>query len=74
MLKFKLPNLPYEYLSLSPYISEETMRIHHLKHHMTYVENSNKLIEEYDIKFENLNDFILNKIPINSCRKISAKE
>jgi Fe-Mn family superoxide dismutase len=60
MLKFKLPNLPYEYSSLAPYISEETMKIHHLKHHMAYVENSNKLIEEYNIKFENLNDFILN--------------
>ena len=40
---FKLPDLPYDYNALEPYIDEQTMRIHHDKHHGTYVDNLNKL-------------------------------
>ena len=40
---FALPDLPYAYNSLEPYIDEETMRIHHDKHHGAYVDNLNKL-------------------------------
>ena len=40
---FTLPPLPYAYGALEPYIDEQTMRIHHDKHHGTYVENLNKL-------------------------------
>lgn len=38
----KLPPLPYAYNALEPYIDEKTMRIHHDKHHLTYVEDLNK--------------------------------
>ncbi|GIO37841.1 hypothetical protein J41TS12_27020 [Paenibacillus antibioticophila] len=37
-----LPPLPYAYNALEPYIDEETMRIHHDKHHQTYVDDLNK--------------------------------
>lgn len=37
-----LPPLPYPYNALEPYIDEETMRIHHDKHHKTYVDDLNK--------------------------------
>jgi Fe-Mn family superoxide dismutase len=60
MLKFKLKDLSYEYSAFVPIISEETMLIHHQKHHFSYVENTNKLIEEYDIRYDNLIDFIDN--------------
>ena len=40
---FKLPDLSYDYNALEPYIDEQTMRIHHDKHHGTYVDNLNKL-------------------------------
>lgn len=37
-----LPPLPYPYNALEPYIDEETMRIHHDKHHKSYVDDLNK--------------------------------
>lgn len=37
-----LPPLPYAYDALEPYIDEETMRIHHDKHHQSYVDGLNK--------------------------------
>ena len=37
----KLPPLPYDYKALEPYIDEQTMRIHHDKHHAAYVDNLN---------------------------------
>jgi len=40
---FTLPPLPYSYNALEPYIDAETMRVHHGKHHATYVDNLNKL-------------------------------
>jgi Fe-Mn family superoxide dismutase len=36
---FTLPDLPYDYKALEPYIDETTMRIHHDKHHAAYVKN-----------------------------------
>jgi len=44
---FKLPDLPYGYGALEPYIDEETMRLHHDKHHAAYVENLNKALVKY---------------------------
>ncbi|RYX84792.1 superoxide dismutase [bacterium] len=41
---FKLPPLPYAYGSLAPTISEMTMRIHHDKHHQTYVDKLNAAV------------------------------
>jgi Fe-Mn family superoxide dismutase len=41
----ELPKLSYEYDALEPYIDEETMAIHHGKHHKTYVDNLNKALE-----------------------------
>jgi Fe-Mn family superoxide dismutase len=44
---FTLPDLPYPYSALEPYIDEETMNIHHDKHHGAYVENLNAVLKEY---------------------------
>ncbi|GGE17139.1 hypothetical protein GCM10011571_18540 [Marinithermofilum abyssi] len=40
--KHVLPPLPYPYDALEPYIDEKTMRLHHDKHHKSYVEGLNK--------------------------------
>jgi superoxide dismutase, Fe-Mn family len=42
---FELPPLPYDYSALEPHIDEQTMRIHHDKHHQAYVDNANKALE-----------------------------
>lgn len=42
---FKLPDLSYAYNALEPYIDEQTMRIHHGKHHQAYVDNLNAALE-----------------------------
>lgn len=42
---FTLPELPYPYGALEPYIDTETMKIHHDKHHAAYVDNLNKVLE-----------------------------
>ena len=39
-----LPDLPYDYDELQPYISETIMKLHHAKHHSTYVTNYNAAI------------------------------
>jgi len=40
-MAFEVPPLPYDYGALEPTIDEETMRLHHDKHHQAYVDNAN---------------------------------
>jgi len=42
-----LPPLPYDYNALEPHIDEQTMRIHHDKHHAAYVNNLNAALEKH---------------------------
>ncbi|HET8872585.1 MAG TPA: superoxide dismutase [Gaiellaceae bacterium] len=44
-MPFEVPPLPYDYDALEPHIDEETMRLHHDKHHQAYVDNANKALE-----------------------------
>ncbi|MBI4153626.1 superoxide dismutase, partial [Candidatus Woesebacteria bacterium] len=63
---FSLPELPYPYAALEPHIDEETMRIHHDKHHAAYVENLNKaLVGEADLLNMDVKELIkdLKKVP-----------
>ena len=45
---FTLPDLPYAYNALEPYIDERTMMIHHDKHHAAYVKNVNDALAGHD--------------------------
>jgi Fe-Mn family superoxide dismutase len=47
-MAFDLPELPYDYAALEPHIDEQTMRIHHDKHHRAYVDNANKALAGTD--------------------------
>ncbi|MEH6404047.1 MAG: superoxide dismutase [Sneathiella sp.] len=49
-MAFELPDLPYAKDALAPHISEETLNVHHGKHHNTYVVNLNKLLDGDDSK------------------------
>src|SRR3954462_14947959 len=40
-MAYEVPDLPYDYNALEPYIDEATMRIHHDKHHQSYVDGLN---------------------------------
>jgi Fe-Mn family superoxide dismutase len=44
-MAFTLPPLPYDYAALEPHVDEQTMRIHHDKHHAAYVSNLNAALE-----------------------------
>ncbi|MFT8669661.1 MAG: superoxide dismutase [Liquorilactobacillus hordei] len=44
---YKLPDLPYDYSALEPYIDEQTMRLHHDMHHQTYVNNLNAALKDH---------------------------
>ncbi|MBU8785128.1 MULTISPECIES: superoxide dismutase [Bacillus] len=48
MSKYELPALPYSHSALEPNIDEETMKIHHGRHHATYVNNLNAALEGRD--------------------------
>jgi len=65
-MKHELMKLPYAYNALEPYIDEATMKIHHDKHHQTYVDKLNAALEPYaglqKLKVEELLKD-LNKIP-----------
>ncbi len=52
-MAFELPPLPYDYTALEPYIDEQTMHLHHDKHHQTYVTNLNNALQGQS-QFENL--------------------
>mgnify|MGYP001822443633 CR=1 FL=1 len=45
MSAFDLPDLPYAYDALDPFMSAETLEFHHDKHHNAYVVKGNELIE-----------------------------
>ena len=55
-----LPELPYAYDSLAPYMSKETLEFHHDKHHNTYVVNANNIIEDNNINYDNLESLVKN--------------
>ncbi len=44
-MPFQVPDLPYDYAALEPHIDEQTMRVHHDKHHQAYVDKANAALE-----------------------------
>jgi superoxide dismutase, Fe-Mn family len=44
-MPFEVPALPYDYAALEPHVDEQTMRLHHDKHHQAYVDKANAALE-----------------------------
>ena len=60
-MAFTLPPLPYDYKALEPHIDEQTMRIHHDKHHGTYVTNLNAALEPHaDVRKKSVEELVAN--------------
>ena len=57
-MAFELPALPYDRTALEPHISAETLDFHHGKHHNTYVQKLNGLIEGTEFAGKSLEDII----------------
>jgi Fe-Mn family superoxide dismutase len=65
-LPYELPPLPYAYNALEPHIDEQTMRIHHDKHHGAYVTNLNAAVEKHpDLQAKSPEDLLrtINSVP-----------
>jgi len=59
-MNFELPKLDYAKNALAPIMSEETLDLHHGKHHQTYITNLNNFIKETDMSKMTLEEIILN--------------
>lgn len=57
-MAFVLPDLPYAYDALQPYMSAETLEYHHDKHHQAYVTVGSKLAEEAGMGDKSLEDIV----------------
>ena len=67
MAKLSLPPLPYDYKALEPWIDEQTMRIHHDKHHQAYLDNLLKAIAGTDLENREVTQILadLGRVPEN---------
>ena len=73
-MTYKLPDLPYAFDALEPYIDEETMHLHHDKHHNTYVTNLNAAIEKYpELGEKSVEELIANMDAIPTDIKIAVQ-
>ncbi len=57
-MTFQLPKLDYSKSSLSPHMSEETLDLHHGKHHQTYITNLNNLIKDSGLENSSLEEIV----------------
>lgn len=67
-MAYQLPDLPYAFNALEPHIDEETMRIHHDKHHGTYVSKLNAALEGHeDLASKSIENLMsdINTVPEN---------
>lgn len=58
-MAFELPSLPYATSALEPHIDQQTMEIHHGKHHNAYVTNLNKALEGHaDLQSKSIEELL----------------
>jgi len=65
-MALEVPPLPYAYNALEPYIDEQTMHLHHDKHHQAYVDNANAAIAKHaELQQKTAEDILkgINRVP-----------
>ena len=75
-MKFELPQLDYAYDGLEPFIDSKTMEIHHSKHHQTYLDKFNAVLEKYpDLNYNSAEDILknLDALPVEEADRIAIK-
>jgi Fe-Mn family superoxide dismutase len=57
-MAFEVPPLPYDYAALEPHIDEQTMRVHHDKHHQAYVDKANAALDGTEAQHESVEQIL----------------
>ena len=65
-MSFTLPDLPYAYDALAPYMSRETLEYHHDKHHLAYVNNGNNLLKGTEFEGKSLEEIVIGSFGKNA--------
>lgn len=55
---FQLPKLPYDFNALEPHIDEQTMQLHHGKHHNGYTTKLNDAIKGTDLESQTIEEIL----------------
>jgi len=64
-MSFVLPDLPFPYDALKPYLSVETLEYHHDKHHAAYVTTANNLLTDSGLAGKSLEDVVKESHGVN---------
>lgn len=69
-MRLMLPELPYAYSALEPYISQATLRLHHDKHHREYMEKVNMLAIEAHLTYQPLEAIVLKTAGLHAYQEL----
>jgi Fe-Mn family superoxide dismutase len=72
-MPFEVPPLPYDYAALEPHIDEQTMRIHHDKHHQAYVDNANAALDGTELADESVEQILTNLDVLPADKQTAAR-
>ncbi|HWE32052.1 MAG TPA: superoxide dismutase [Solirubrobacteraceae bacterium] len=72
-MAYEVPPLPYDYNALEPHIDEETMHLHHDKHHQAYVTNANAALEGTEWADKPVEDVLQNLDSIPSDKQAAVR-
>jgi superoxide dismutase, Fe-Mn family len=72
-MPFSVPDLPYPYDALEPHIDEQTMRLHHDKHHQAYVDKANAALEGTEWADRDVLDVIANLDQLSEDKRTAVR-
>jgi Fe-Mn family superoxide dismutase len=72
-MAFQLPELPYAYDALEPYIDAQTMEIHHSKHHQAYINNVNNAIAGTDLESKSVEALIADLAAVPEAKRPAVR-